>query len=46
MHASHIGLGLNPLAMIAIVDRLRQDPERWARFEASGLRRFLFKTGA
>jgi pimeloyl-ACP methyl ester carboxylesterase len=46
VHASHIGLGLNPLAMVAIVDRLGQDPVRWMRFEASGLRRFLFKTGA
>jgi pimeloyl-ACP methyl ester carboxylesterase len=46
VHASHIGLGLNPLAMVAIVDRLGQDPARWTPFEASGLRRFLFKTGA
>ena len=46
VHASHIGLGLNPLAMVAIVDRLGQDPARWRPFEASGLRRFLFKTGA
>ncbi|MEO5686077.1 MAG: alpha/beta hydrolase [Burkholderiaceae bacterium] len=46
VHASHIGLGLNPLAMVAIVDRLGQDPARWMPFEASGLRRFLFKTGA
>ena len=46
VHASHIGLGLNPLAMVAIVDRLGRDPARWTPFEASGLRRFLFKTGA
>jgi pimeloyl-ACP methyl ester carboxylesterase len=43
--ASHIGLGLNPLAMMAIADRLVQDPEDWRPFDANGLRRFFFKTG-
>jgi pimeloyl-ACP methyl ester carboxylesterase len=46
VHASHIGLGLNPLAMVAIVDRLAQDPARWKPFEASGVRRWFFRTGA
>jgi hypothetical protein len=46
VHASHIGLGLNPLAMMAIVDRLAQDPARWKPFEASGARRWFFKVGA
>jgi pimeloyl-ACP methyl ester carboxylesterase len=45
VHASHIGLGLNPLAMIAIADRLAQDPAHWQPFDASGVRRFFFKTG-
>ena len=45
VHASHIGLGLNPLAMMAIADRLAQDPARWKRFDASGLRGLFFKTG-
>ena len=45
LHASHIGLGLNPLAMVAIVDRLGQDPKRWRRFDTSGLRKYFFKTG-
>ena len=45
VHASHIGLGLNPLAMVAIADRLAQDPARWKPFDASGLRGLLFKTG-
>ena len=45
VHASHIGLGLNPLAMVAMVDRLAQDPKRWQSFDTSGLRRFFFKTG-
>jgi pimeloyl-ACP methyl ester carboxylesterase len=43
--ASHIGLGLNPLAMMAIADRLAQDPADWRRFDTGGLRRFFFKTG-
>jgi pimeloyl-ACP methyl ester carboxylesterase len=43
--ASHIGLGLNPLAMMAIADRLAQDPKRWQRFDTNGVRRFFFKTG-
>jgi pimeloyl-ACP methyl ester carboxylesterase len=45
VHASHIGLGLNPLAMVAIADRLAVDPARWQPFDASGLRRWFFKTG-
>ena len=45
VHASHLGLGLNPLAMVAIVDRLAQDPAQWKPFDTSGLRRFFFKTG-
>lgn len=44
VHASHIGMGLNPLALFAIADRLRQDPRDWKRFDASGARRWFFKT--
>ena len=43
VHASHIGMGMNPLAMYAIADRLRQDPEHWKRFDAQGARRWFFK---
>ena len=46
LHASHIGLGLNPLAMVAIADRLAQDPDRWAPFDTTGLRGLFFKTGS
>jgi pimeloyl-ACP methyl ester carboxylesterase len=41
--ASHIGMGMNPLALYAVADRLRQDPERWQRFDAGGARSWFFK---
>lgn len=41
--ASHLGLGVNPLALYAIADRLAQDPDRWQPFELSGWRRLLFR---
>jgi pimeloyl-ACP methyl ester carboxylesterase len=44
VHASHVGMGLNPLALYAIADRLRQDPLHWKRFDARGARRWFFKT--
>ena len=43
VRASHIGMGMNPLALYAIADRLRQDPEHWKRFDAQGARRWFFK---
>jgi len=44
VHASHVGMGLNPLALYAIADRLRQDPAHWKCFDARGARRWFFKT--
>jgi pimeloyl-ACP methyl ester carboxylesterase len=44
VHASHIGMGMNPLAMFAIADRLRQEPKKWQRFDAQGARRWFYKT--
>ena len=44
VHASHIGMGMNPLALYAIADRLRQDPAQWRRFDVRGARRWFFKT--
>jgi pimeloyl-ACP methyl ester carboxylesterase len=44
VHASHVGMGLNPLALYAIADRLRQDPAHWKRFDARGARRWFFET--
>ena len=45
VRASHIGMGLNPLALYAIADRLAQRPEDWKRFDASGARRWFYNTG-
>jgi pimeloyl-ACP methyl ester carboxylesterase len=45
VQASHVGMGMNPLALYAIADRLRQDPKAWRPFDAAGARRFFFKTG-
>jgi pimeloyl-ACP methyl ester carboxylesterase len=44
VHSSHIGMGMNPLALYAIADRLRQDPEHWQRFDVRGARRWFFRT--
>lgn len=43
VHASHIGMGMNPLTLYAIADRLRQDPKHWRKFDAQGARRWFFK---
>ena len=40
--ASHIGLGVNPIVMYAIADRLAQSEGEWAPFNRSGARRFMF----
>ena len=43
VHASHIGMGMNPLALYAIADRLRQDPMAWQPFDLKGARRWFYK---
>ncbi|MDE2275635.1 MAG: alpha/beta fold hydrolase [Burkholderiales bacterium] len=43
IRASHVGMGLNPLALVAIADRLAQDPQAWQRFDVAGTRRWLYK---
>lgn len=43
VHASHIGMGMNPMALYALADRLRQDPAHWRRFDVQGARRWFFK---
>jgi len=46
IHASHLGLGVNPLALFAVADRLRQDPAHWQRFDARAVPRWLFRGAA
>jgi Alpha/beta hydrolase family len=43
VHASHVGMGMNPLALYAIADRLAQDPRRWKKFDVKGARKWFFK---
>jgi pimeloyl-ACP methyl ester carboxylesterase len=43
LHASHLGMGMNPLALYAIADRLAQLPGQWRPFEATGARRWFFR---
>ncbi len=43
VHASHIGMGMNPLALYAIADRLAQDPSAWKPFDLRGARRWFYK---
>jgi pimeloyl-ACP methyl ester carboxylesterase len=41
--ASHLGLGVNPLALVVLADRLRQDPARWQRFDPHPAQRWWFR---
>ena len=43
VHASHIGMGMNPLALYAIADRLAQDPAHWKKFDVRGARRWFYR---
>ena len=42
VQASHTGLGVNPLALYALADRLAQPEGAWRPFERSGARRLLY----
>ncbi len=44
VHASHTGMGMNPLALCAVADRLAQPRGAWKPFDASGTRRWFFNT--
>jgi pimeloyl-ACP methyl ester carboxylesterase len=43
VHASHIGMGMNPLALYAVADRLAQKPGAWQAFDVKGARKWFFK---
>ena len=42
VQASHVGMGMNPMALYAIADRLAQPRGEWRHFDASGARRWFF----
>jgi pimeloyl-ACP methyl ester carboxylesterase len=44
IQASHVGMGMNPLAMYLIADRLRQPAGAWRPFRAEGAQRWFFKS--
>ncbi|MDR7333267.1 alpha/beta fold hydrolase [Roseateles asaccharophilus] len=44
VQASHIGLGVNPIALYALADRLAQPEGDWKPFEPKGARRWFYKT--
>jgi len=41
--ASHVGMGMNPLALYAVADRLSQDPRAWRKFDLTGARKWFYK---
>ena len=43
VHASHLGLGVNPSVMYAIADRLAQPEDDWKPFDKSGARRVFYQ---
>ena len=45
VHASHVGMGMNPTALYAIADRLAQPAGKWQRFDRNGhtgIKRLLY----
>jgi pimeloyl-ACP methyl ester carboxylesterase len=43
VEGSHVGLGVNPVALYVIADRLAQGEAKWAPFDRKGLRGLVFK---
>lgn len=41
--ASHLGLGVNPLVMVLLADRLAQPEGQWRPFKRDGLKRLVYK---
>lgn len=45
VHASHLGIGMNPTSLYAVADRLAQPEDEWKRFDRdghTGLRKLLY----
>ncbi|HYD95746.1 MAG TPA: alpha/beta fold hydrolase [Noviherbaspirillum sp.] len=38
VHASHLGMGMNPTALYAVADRLAQPEGQWQRFDRNGIK--------
>jgi len=43
VESSHLGLGVHPLALFAIADRLAQPEGHWRPFDRSGFRKWLYR---
>jgi pimeloyl-ACP methyl ester carboxylesterase len=43
VHASHVGMGMNPLALYVLADRLAQPAGAWQPFDVKGARRWFYK---
>jgi hypothetical protein len=43
VHASHVGMGLNPLALYVVADRLAQNPATWQPFDVHRSRRWFLR---
>jgi len=41
--ASHLGMGVNPLVLYLLSDRLSQTEENWKKFNPKGIKRLFFK---
>ena len=41
--ASHLGMGVNPLVLWVIADRLAQHPDRWSPFSHHGWRKLVYR---
>jgi len=41
--ASHVGMGLNPIALYAVADRLAQVDGKWKKFDRSGWRQYFYR---
>jgi hypothetical protein len=44
VHASHVGMGMNPLALYVVADRLAQPLGGWQPFDVKGARRWFYKS--
>ncbi len=41
--ASHVGMGMNPIALYAVADRLAQREGAWQKFDRSGWRQYFYR---